>query len=246
VVDAAVTAPSPAKRKQADREEDSDHGDGGGETETPAAKLQRISKIRAKRSANVAERWSSQDPRMAPFLNQPPLLIDLHRPKTKQELTTVEKMAAFWIYCVEQGVFLPNQHNATWQNMPVEAKVFAFLAMRERGILLNVEQFNLKAQARLCKLRQNAKHKSFRADFHHRAFVYMMASSLWTSFREGDPDEEPVHVEAEASTQLDDANAELVSLRAQLAAATRPQPNSSRKLLFSLPLLMIAINIIPA
>jgi len=249
-VDVAVV--SPAKRKHPADQGDgggeaTDDGDGGGGTETHAAKAQRTSLSRKNRSTKIADRWSRQDDRMQPYLDKPPLKIDLHRPTTRFEFALVAKMSALWVYLEEQGVFLPRYHNATWQNMPVEAKVFSFLAMRERGILLNVDQFNVKAQARLCKLRQQRRHVDFRADPHHRAVVHVLGAYLWTSYREGEADEEPVEAEGSASqVMLDTANAELVALRAQLRAATKPQPNSPRKLLFSLPLLMIVIIIIPA
>ena len=120
------------------------------------------SQRRKVQKATGALQGSLEDPVMRKFLDDPPCPVNLHTARTVSEVAMVEKVKLFWEHLLFNGVLLPKHEHATWFNMPDEAKIWAFLALRERAILWSVEQFNDKGSAKLSKLRANMENKNYR------------------------------------------------------------------------------------
>ena len=210
------------EENSADVPSDVDDEDDGGDERPPARSALSAAERKAKSRKNqrvirTGLRWTSDDPALLPFLNQPLCDLNLHLAASTSELAMVAKVDKFWSYLEKEGVFLPRYALATWNNMPDEAKVFAFLAMKETGIPWNIEQFNDKASAKLCKLRQKKENRTFRADMLHVKSVNAHPSSLWSPFRELNSDEEPD--EEVWASKLSTAEAEIAALKSQLKVA---------------------------
>jgi hypothetical protein len=204
-----------AKEKAADKPDDVEAGPAP--TYTLAERKARAKQRRAERKVTSQLRWTTSDDAMLPYIGLRPSEVNLHLAKTVSELAMVETVCGLWEYLEAQNIFLPGNEHATWANMPDEAKVFAFLAMKERAIPWDIRQFNEKAQARLCKLRAQTGHKAHREDPMHVRSVNTHPSHLWTAYRLLDSDEEPIEVQM--AHKLSTAEAEILHLKSQLTAS---------------------------
>ena len=90
---------------------------------------------------------------------------------------------------MDKRIFLPRNIYATWCKMPHRAKVAGFFEMKKANLPWNVEQYNEKSQARLCKFRMNKGHREFREDPRNANIVVLPASQLWPEWLE-DPEQD--------------------------------------------------------
>jgi hypothetical protein len=198
------------KKKKAGTEDDESE-----DSEDKESSKERAERLKQEKYATNCEKWATSDDRMKKFLDLPDSntnLLNASNTDTKKWAKAADEL---WQDFLDEHMFLPKKHQATWNQMPAAVKVWGFLRSKRKKLPWSVKEFDNKARARLSKMRTLLKYKTFRQDPKNAVYVNESYTLLWMAWREEESQDGNMAPEEGAAAQLARAMARIAALEAE-------------------------------